>query len=101
MVDEPGLAAHSPHQAAHHEVEPEDVQAQEPGNEGKQHVQHREVNIGAGVHLATVALSIETVDNVPREEPEAEVDPGDDHGSVNESLEVDVSDIDGQLEKGH
>jgi hypothetical protein len=51
--------------------------------------------------LASVALSIETVDNVPREEPEAEVDPGDYHGSVNESLEVDVSDIDSQLENGH
>ena len=77
------------------------MKAQEPGNEGKQHVQHWEVNIGAGVHLATVALSIETVDNVPREEPEAKVFPGDYHGSVNESLEVDVSDIYSQLENGH
>jgi hypothetical protein len=77
MVYESRLASRSPNKATQHQVEPEDVQAQEPANKGKQHVQHREVNIGAGVHLSTVALSVETIDNVHREEPEAEVHPGD------------------------
>lgn len=77
VVEESRLAAYSPHQAAHHQVEPEYVQEKEPGNEGKLHVLNGEVNIGAGEHLPAVALDIETVDNVPWEEPEAEVHPGD------------------------
>ena len=77
MVVEVSFAARSPNKAAQHQVEPEDMQAQESANKGKQHVQHLEVNIGAGVHLSTVALSIEAVYNVHGEEPEAEVHPGD------------------------
>jgi hypothetical protein len=50
--------------------------------------------------LVAVTLSVETIDNVPGEEPEAEVDPGQQHQSIAETLHIDVGDIDGQLEEG-
>ena len=93
------LAAASAEESLDHEVEPENVQEEKPANERKQHVQHWEIHIRARV-LPAVALSVETIDNVPGEEPEAEVDPGQQHQSIAETLHIDVGDIDGQLEEG-
>lgn len=76
-------ALKSPYEPRRHEVEPEDVQADETGHERVQHVQRSILHVLAWL---IIALFMQSVDDMDWEEPESQVDPGHDHSSVEECL---------------
>ena len=91
------LGGHSPDQSSDHEVEPEDVQADEAAHEGVEHVQ------GAILHVlahAVVALFLKAPNHMDGEKPQTEVYPAHNHKSVEGDADEKGEDVYRQLEKG-
>lgn len=91
----PRLGLETTQEAFHHEVEPEDVHAEEHDEEDCKHNHHVFVNAHSvpGVHLLEDAA-----DHVGGEEPKADVEPGHNHANVSNYFYGGRCDVDGELE---
>ena len=87
---------HSLDESRDHEIEPEDVQAEEATQKGVEHVQGTILHVLAHT---VVALFLETPNHMDGEEPQTEVYPAHNHQSVEDICDRHGENIDCQLEK--
>lgn len=92
------LRGHPSDQAMNHEIEPEDVQADEAAHEGVEHVQRAILHV---LTQAVIALLLQAPNHMGREEPETEIHPANNHKAIEHDTDDRGEDIDGQFEKGN
>ena len=93
---EPFLTHGASEQSRYHQVKPEDMQASEAAHESELHVQHWIVHVLARLF---VAFFVKPPNNITGEVPKSEIDPCDQHRTINTQLNDNMCDIDRQFEK--